>query len=335
MKPLFSPSGDLHPVNIINPFRNPSGGSEWEAYTLWEMLSQRTKAACWYSTSTANAFWKDEKRVQYLTPMKYLSEIRNSNCVYVGVYWKPKSWLKIARPRRQIILANTLDYYDFVNLVGYLRKVGPEPEVVCVSKFLADVLGVEAVIHPSPINVDLFRPAIEHRSSSDDRVVIGRLSRDELSKHHFLYDPSLYQHFADKGCKVRLMGGTCMRRMIKASDNIELMPAMAEPAPKFLHSLDIFFYRTGTWLETFGRVIFEAMACGLPVVAHVYGGHKDFIEHGVDGFLFETQDEAISILEELRKNPELRRQVGLAARRKVESMFSESELSKRLSFYCT
>jgi glycosyltransferase involved in cell wall biosynthesis len=334
MNPSFAPSSNFPAVNIVNPFKNPSGGSEWEAYTLGEMLSQRTKTTCWHSTSAAHTFWKGEKRVQYLTPVNYLADLRNSNCVYVGVYWKPKSWLKVARPRRQIVLANTLDYYYFVNLINYLKRVGPTPEVVCVSKFLAEVLGVEAVIHPSPIDLELFKPALKPRTPSDDKIVIGRLSRDELSKHDYLQDPPLYQYLAKKGCTIRLMGGSCLAESMNNHENVELMPAMAEPAHQFLQSLDIFFYRTGVWLETFGRVIFEAMACELPVVAHVYGGHRDFIEHGVDGFLFETQDEAMSILETLKKDPDLRRRVGLAARRKVEMVFSKAEMAKRLSFYC-
>ena len=37
--------------------------------------------------------------------------------------------------------------------------------------------------------------------------------------------------------------------------------------------------------ETFGLVIVEALACGLPVAAHNVMGPKDVVTQGVDGFL--------------------------------------------------
>ena len=37
--------------------------------------------------------------------------------------------------------------------------------------------------------------------------------------------------------------------------------------------------------ETFGLVVVEALACGLPVAAHNVMGPKDVVTHGVDGFL--------------------------------------------------
>jgi hypothetical protein len=42
-----------------------------------------------------------------------------------------------------------------------------------------------------------------------------------------------------------------------------------------------------------GRVVTEAMACGLPVVCHESGGYAEIIEHGRNGFLFDTQQEAL------------------------------------------
>jgi len=37
--------------------------------------------------------------------------------------------------------------------------------------------------------------------------------------------------------------------------------------------------------ETFGLVILEALACGIPVAAHDVMGPRDIIDNGVDGFL--------------------------------------------------
>ncbi len=44
--------------------------------------------------------------------------------------------------------------------------------------------------------------------------------------------------------------------------------------------------------ETFGLVIIEALACGIPVAAHDAEGPRDIIDEGVDGFLSEDLKEA-------------------------------------------
>jgi glycosyltransferase involved in cell wall biosynthesis len=44
--------------------------------------------------------------------------------------------------------------------------------------------------------------------------------------------------------------------------------------------------------DTFGLVILEALACGVPVAAHDVMGPRDIIEHGVDGMLAEDLGKA-------------------------------------------
>jgi UDP-glucose:tetrahydrobiopterin glucosyltransferase len=49
---------------------------------------------------------------------------------------------------------------------------------------------------------------------------------------------------------------------------------------------------TPKWIEAFGMVALEAMACGTPAVAYAGGGPSEIIEHGVSGYLVEPGDTA-------------------------------------------
>ena len=107
----------------------------------------------------------------------------------------------------------------------------------------------------------------------------------------------------------------------------------SRPSPdspeRFLQGLDVFFYRTRDDLfEGFGRVVIEAMACGIPVVVHQRGGYSSLINHGENGFLFNTDDEALECIRQLGRDADLRRRMGQAASATVRRMFSRDRLEE-------
>jgi glycosyltransferase involved in cell wall biosynthesis len=48
------------------------------------------------------------------------------------------------------------------------------------------------------------------------------------------------------------------------------------------------------WAEPFGMAMVEAMACGTPVVGSALGAAPEIVEHGVTGFLGDTDDELVA-----------------------------------------
>ncbi|WCP15869.1 N-acetyl-alpha-D-glucosaminyl L-malate synthase [Sphingobium sp. AntQ-1] len=50
------------------------------------------------------------------------------------------------------------------------------------------------------------------------------------------------------------------------------------------------------WPEPFGLVMIEAMACATPVIAFRCGSVPEVIEHGVSGFIVESEDEAVAAI---------------------------------------
>lgn len=317
-------------VNLFNGFMNPCGGSERETLDLYLLLRSKADVQLWATSSRASS------ELMHNFPIKKISFSKKDRpnggtYIFLGAHWRNKIWPYFTPiPNRLIYVYNTFHHKTscLISSKNILPN-WPKSEIVFISKFQKKLLGLDGVVYPSPININCFIPS-KHRDC--ERLVIGRISRDGFDKHHE-GDLAVYNEFASNGCMVRIQGGTCLANKIPRNENIQLLPEGYLPAEQLLQGLDVFYYRTGKHVETFGRVVFEAMACGLPVVCHYHGGYADHIIHGKNGFLFETTEQACQILRELISNSELRARVGRNARNTVEQLFSKQALENMCDYY--
>ena len=83
--------------------------------------------------------------------------------------------------------------------------------------------------------------------------------------------------------------------------------------------------------ESFGLVALEAMSAEVPVVASPAGGLPEVVEHGVTGFLHDSQHVAgfVSSILRLLQNGPLRRAMGRRARQVARERFSVDEMVGR------
>lgn len=321
-------------IHIFNGFHNPNGGSEQEALRLYDLLRGKSDVQLWSTSSRTSAELSAAYPIRRIAPLKG-SVPRGGTYVFVGAHWRNRLWPYFAgRPARLVYVFNTFHpkVLELTSTQPPLLR-WPATEFVLISAFQAGLLGIEGEVQPSPIDIERFAPRHDQRRASAGPVVIGRLSRDTADKHH-PDDIAVYKALAARGCKLLLQGATTLKAALQQQgDSIRLLSEGTMSAPDFLHELDIFYYRTGEHVETFGRVVLEAMACGLPVVCHRHGGYADVIRHGENGYLFDTPDEALAILDQLIAQPDLRGQIGTQARRTVEQLYSQEALEARTAFY--
>lgn len=84
-------------------------------------------------------------------------------------------------------------------------------------------------------------------------------------------------------------------------------------------SSDFFVFPSTT--DTFGNVVLEAHASGLPVIVSDVGGPRDLIDDGVDGYITRALDveQVADRIRRLSEDPALRQRMSVAARKKVET----------------
>jgi glycosyltransferase involved in cell wall biosynthesis len=80
-----------------------------------------------------------------------------------------------------------------------------------------------------------------------------------------------------------------------------------------------------------GYKALQYMSASVPPVCSDVGSNRDIVEHGREGFIVSSTDEFYNALDTLICNKDLRKEMGLNARRKVEKYFSISAVGKRLA----
>ena len=135
-----------------------------------------------------------------------------------------------------------------------------------------------------------------------------------------------------KGYKL-IMVGRCqdtMRanlemRASKQGVDLDILPFVSDIKP--LMNRATAFLMTSN-CEGLGRVTIEAMFYGCPVIGRASGGTMEFIENGVDGYLFNSVDELSSHIRTVADEFPLG--VVQAAQKKAVQAFSEEEYGKKI-----
>ncbi|MEW6345261.1 MAG: glycosyltransferase family 4 protein [Paraburkholderia sp.] len=317
-------------IHLVNGFQNPYGGSEQETLHLARLLGTRSEVKLWSSSSRSSPALVEQFGIRPLG-LAPGHRPKGGTYVFVGSHWRNRMWPYLGpAPQRLIYVFNTFHPKILTLTSTHPRLLRwPKAEYVFISEFQKRQVGVEGVVHPSPVDIEQFKPGV---SVTRSRPVVGRLSRDTADKHDG-EDLELYREWSAQGVDVRLQGATTLAGALENEPKIELLAEGATPAADFMRSLDVFYYRTGAHVETFGRVVFEAMACALPVVCHRRGGYADWIRHGENGFLFDSTEEARQIVARLLNDAALRASVGARARETVASMYSKAALDRRAQFF--
>lgn len=102
----------------------------------------------------------------------------------------------------------------------------------------------------------------------------------------------------------------------------------------FLDNVSLLAHANDTG-ESFGLVIAEAMACGLPVITHPCDGLKDnaqleLVEHNVTGLVATSNEEYADAVKFLIRNPGEARRMGQAGQQKATDLYRAQTVTKQL-----
>src|SRR5215218_1089860 len=281
-----------HPLESNNQIHLIS--SQWERIELgnaqrtlhlFDELKDHADVHLWSEFYRVPSEIREKYPVKRIVPERFRFP-KTGTFVFVGSLSPIRPWHRYTYPRRIILVHNSdkVTPRQFHRKLRQLSKGGRrEVEVAYASELTKRRVGNHpGFVQASLIDLDRFVPsASEPSDSASASFTVGRLSSDLPHKHH-PDDPALYRQLVDHGCRVRIMGASpSLKAELGDLEAVTLLPMYAQEAHLFLQGLDCFFYRTSEkFLEAWGRVITEAMACGLPVVCHNRGGFAETIDDG-------------------------------------------------------
>ncbi len=207
---------------------------------------------------------------------------------------------------QQVTLAAVLWFYCSGRVL-----FAPNPELIYM---LRSRSGRPTYLMQRGIDLDLFSPA--HRARTDDEFVIGYVGRLSPEKNVRLLAEVERLLLARGVTRYRFLivgDGADRSWLARTLRRVELPGVLHGAAlARAYANMDAFLFPSET--DTFGNVVLEALASGLPTVVSAGGGPKYIIRPGIDGFAAGTAEAFADRLAELYWHPDLRRQMGRNAR---------------------
>lgn len=228
--------------------------------------------------------------------------------------------------------------YDGARLGKYLQKhasvlVANSPaSAACLAPFVDPE---RLIVVPNGIDVSRFDEA-RRAKRNHARVKVGMVANvTSVLKNHGLFVEALaelkqsncefhifgYDDIADKGERGQGARLRTMAKELGVADRL-VFRGFVDAPEKIMSEIDVLVHPVPN--ESFGRVVVEAMAAGIPVVGPNAGGVGEIVVDGETGFHMRTGDarDLAEKVDQLVASQELRSKLGANGRVRVERLYS-------------
>ncbi len=185
---------------------------------------------------------------------------------------------QVNRTAERATLAATLRFYRFAAVT-----FAPNPELIAL---LQTHTGKPCGHMERGLDTELFSPARRRRPPEDGRLVLGYVGRLSSEKN-ILRLVSLERELAARGIAAEfvIVGHGMEEGRLRAEMRNAVFPGVlrGEALAEAYADMDLFVFPSET--DTFGNVVLEALASGVPELVTDKGGPKFLVREGATGFV--------------------------------------------------
>jgi glycosyltransferase involved in cell wall biosynthesis len=207
-------------------------------------------------------------------------------------------WMMEGLRRRTVALSETvtlditLQFYRLAKLL-----FAPNPELM---DMLETRLKRPSYLMQRGIDTDLYSPARRTRQGGDFTIgFVGRLSPEKNVR--LLADLERALHEAGVcDCRFSIVGDGNEREWLQQNMKRAWVPGVlrGEALAEAYANMDLFVFPSKT--DTFGNVVLESMASGVPAIVSSAGGPRYLVQSGVNGYVADSVEEILRAVLHLR-----------------------------------
>ncbi len=204
-----------------------------------------------------------------------------------------------------------------------------EPQVAWLEK----QLGKPSFLMPRGVDTEQFNP--KHRTAEDGILRLGFVGRITPEKGIRLLR-KVEQALLESGLedfRILVVGDgsevAWLKRSLKHGEFTGVL--RGEELARAYANMNLFVFPSRT--DTYGNVVQEAAASGVPAVVTNEGGPRHLVAHGETGYVAEPDSEFIARVVELAHNRELLKRLGRAARERTRGISWDAAFEKTYAAY--
>lgn len=318
------------PVHLIAGVLNSSDEGAWLMWRLATLLAP-LHPTVWLPAADPPEV-RAGVRIRSLAPD--VGDFPRDGClVFVGLDVDCAEWIDLADAQRIVIFCQPVAPSQYLDQLRAISRDGSRPvHLLFPSQSMAARFGAGYSALPPPIEADGRQSESVHERVASVRPtsaigVIGRLWQGTSPSE----DAEFLRHVAGSAGLLEIYDPGALRYALGAEPAVRFWRRGANALRSFVSEVDCVLHVANKWwLEGDGRELFMAMAAGTPVICPRGSMFAEYIDHGVDGLLYDGRDEVIELLSALRRRPAWGMSLGRAARAKVAALVAPARTARAL-----
>jgi len=216
-------------------------------------------------------------------------------------------------------------FYGFADVT-----LAPTPDQVA---WLQEKLHRPSFLMPRGVDCEQFHP--KHRTVNDETLRMGFVGRvtPEKGVRLFLKIETALEAAGMQDFRIIIVGDgsevTWLKSRLKRGEFTGTL--RGEELARTYANMDLLVFPSRT--DTFGNVVQEAAASGVPAVVTNEGGPQHLVVPGITGFVAQSDEEFIAKVLELARNRAALKRIGEAARERVSSVSWDAAFDKTYAAY--
>jgi glycosyltransferase involved in cell wall biosynthesis len=318
-------TGRLH---IVGPMADAAGAdAAWVTHRIAHLLAP-LKPTLWHPRSA------ESRRLSWSRVDRNVIDVaagrrpEGGAVIVTHVECDTDAWLRESIDRVLVIAQPSLPSTYLERLRRLAADGGRPVTLMFTSRAKARRFGCDAIVVPPPVDLAAFdaAPRKAARPSATIRVAtVGQDGRRVVTAD----DTPLLQAIAEHAGELALLDPGPLRFHVGMSAAVQCIGRGELPVGAFLAETDVYFHRVHPWwAEDEGQLLFGAMALGVPALCHRSSIYAEYVDDGVDGWLYDDDATVLAAIDALRADRARLAQAGDAAQAKARRLFEPRALAR-------